>query len=248
MAQVFLSYARDDVGRAKTLAAAIERAGFSVWWDRDLEGGAEYSLEIGDALKAAQVVVVLWSKDSVGSAWVRDEAAAGRDSGRLVPVRLDGSEPPLGFRQYQTIDLSRWNGRSDSAGLKTLKRAIAAKVGRGSIAASPAHSDVSRRALPRWAIPLVILFVLVAVALGYYWYTKPSDGGAPNVAIVAAPDASDRAGSEAMARRLAIRIGELRTPASDAVTLRDPASSPDKLDYTVRVSSTRQGANTVVGL
>lgn len=249
MAQVFLSYARDDVGKARSLAAAIEKAGYSVWWDRELVGGAEYSREIDDALKAAEVVIVLWSKVSVGSAWVRDEAAAGRDTGRLVPAQLDNSEPPLGFRQYQTIDLSRWNGRSDSAGVKTLKRAIAAKVGRDPAATQPEPAVERRRmAVPRWALPLAVVLVLVAAVGGYFWFARQASAGAPSVAIVAAPNAADRAGSEAMARRLAIRIGELRSPTSDAVTLRDAATSPDQLDYSIRVSSTRQGANPSVEL
>ena len=37
---------------------------------------------------------------------LRDEAAAGRDRERLVPVALDSCKPPLGFRQYHTLDLS----------------------------------------------------------------------------------------------------------------------------------------------
>jgi len=30
-----------------------------------------------------------------------DEASVGRDEQRLVPISIDGSEPPLGFRQFQ---------------------------------------------------------------------------------------------------------------------------------------------------
>jgi exonuclease VII large subunit len=44
---------------------------------------------------------------------VRDEAGAGRDRGRLVPVQIDATMPPLGFRQFQAIDLSAWKGRAD---------------------------------------------------------------------------------------------------------------------------------------
>ncbi|MEP6905923.1 MAG: hypothetical protein ABI875_07540, partial [Gemmatimonadales bacterium] len=65
----------------------------------------------------------------VRSAWVRDEAATGRDTGRLVPVTLDGSQPPLGFRQYQTIDLSKWSGRPDSNLLLPLKAAVGSRAG-----------------------------------------------------------------------------------------------------------------------
>src|SRR5438105_5820435 len=79
MASVFLSYDHEDAERAAPIAAALEKAGHSVWWDRHIHGGAEYNSEIENAVERADVVVVLWSERSVRSAWVRDEAAEGRD-------------------------------------------------------------------------------------------------------------------------------------------------------------------------
>jgi len=108
MARVFLSYAREDLETARKLAAALVDAGESVWWDRHVHGGANFSTEIDRELKSAQVVAVLWSPTSIASAWVQDEAAEGRDSGRLVPAILDSVKPPLGFRQLQCVDLSAW--------------------------------------------------------------------------------------------------------------------------------------------
>src|SRR4030095_1717259 len=113
MAGVFLSYDRDDTDKARPIALALEKAGHSVWWDLHVRGGAQFSKVIDEALKAADAVVVLWSEHSIESAWVRDEAAFGRDGGRLVPVTIDGTQAPLGFRQFQTIDLSRWRGRGN---------------------------------------------------------------------------------------------------------------------------------------
>src|SRR5438270_8766528 len=126
MASVFLSYDRDDGDKARPIALALEKAGHSVWWDLHVRGGAQCSKVIEEALKAADAVVVLWSKDSIDSAWVRDEAAAGRDSGRLVPITIDGTEPPLGFRQYQTINLSRWSGRGTPPNLQTILASVEA--------------------------------------------------------------------------------------------------------------------------
>src|SRR5690349_21755038 len=120
MAGVFLSYDRDDVDRARPLAAALEKAGHEVWWDLHVRGGAQFSKVIEEALKAADAVVVLWSKQSVESAWVKDEATAGRDNGRLIPISLDGTAPPLGFRQFQTIDFSKWKGRGKPEELQML--------------------------------------------------------------------------------------------------------------------------------
>jgi len=47
MASVFLSYVREDAEKARTIATLLDRAGHSVWWDRQIKGGAEYSDEIG---------------------------------------------------------------------------------------------------------------------------------------------------------------------------------------------------------
>jgi adenylate cyclase len=124
VARVFLSYAREDSDAAKELADAVGRAGHEVWWDQQIQGGSRFSRAIDQALKDAEAVVVLWSDTSVESAWVQDEAAEGRDSGRLVPVLLDRCKAPLGFRQFQSVDMSRWRG-GEGAELTALLEAIA---------------------------------------------------------------------------------------------------------------------------
>ena len=105
MGRIFLSYAREDRAFAERLARVLEQAGYEVWWDRHIDGGEEFAAEIEAELDKANAVVVLWSKNSVKSRWVRDEAAVGGDTGRLVPVSVDGFLPPMGFRQFHTIDL-----------------------------------------------------------------------------------------------------------------------------------------------
>jgi len=124
VARIFLSYARADVDCAKKLAELIGRAGHDVWWDRELHGGSRFTSEIDKALRDAEAVVVLWSDASLESAWVQDEAAEGRDSGRLVPATINAVRPPLGFRQYQAIDLRDLRNGQQPAQLEELLRAI----------------------------------------------------------------------------------------------------------------------------
>ena len=129
MARVFLSYARADAAHAKQLADALAEAGHDVWWDREIHAGSRFTAEIDKALRDADAVVVLWSRDSVESAWVQDEAAEGRDSRRLIPVTLDDARPPLGFRQYQSIALEEWREQGEAGQLKNVLDAIEKTTG-----------------------------------------------------------------------------------------------------------------------
>ena len=144
---LFLSYAHADQAPAQRLAAALQKLGYTVWWDALIEGGSRYAKTIDEALSAADAVVVVWSKQSIESDWVRDEAAQGRDRHRLVPLSLDGTLPPLGFRQIQMIDLSHWRGRADAPQLDAVRRAIAAVMGEKAQPLKPAARGIDRRRL-----------------------------------------------------------------------------------------------------
>ena len=169
MAQIFLSYAREDQRRAQSVARALEKAGHSVWWDRHLAGGSEYSNEIATALDQADVVVVLWSKAAAASPWVRDEAAKGRDRGRLVPASLDGTDPPLGFGQFHTIYLKR----GSSSALRDLCDAVGRKSSDPAAPLrKPSQSSIGERLRERPLIAAAAALLIVAAALGAWLYSS----------------------------------------------------------------------------
>ncbi len=145
MADVFISYARDDREAARELAALVSAQGYEVWWDRELIPGDAYADVIEKTLDAAKVVIVLWSAVSRKSYWVRDEAAVGRDRGRLVPVALDAEPPPLGFRQLQTIDLQTL--RNDERARQLLWTSLSSLCGR-TAPAPPTPSSVAPTPAP----------------------------------------------------------------------------------------------------
>jgi len=128
MADVFIGYARLDRETVEKLASAIEAAGYTVWWDRQLIAGAEFSRDIERELEAAKAVVIAWSSHANASPWVKDEAAVARDQAKLVPVSLDREPPPMGFRQYQAIDFSQWKGQAGGPAVDDLLRALQARM------------------------------------------------------------------------------------------------------------------------
>ncbi len=139
MTDIFLSYANDDSASAEKLAAALEKLGWSVWWDRKIPAGRVFEEVIEEAIDAASCVIVLWSKSSVNSRWVKTEASEGADRQVLVPVLLDGSRIPLAFRQIQTARLEAWDGDPDSPLISELADSIRHVIDR---AVEPANSNV----------------------------------------------------------------------------------------------------------
>lgn len=175
---VFVSYAEEDRPAAERIARALAECGWDVWWDRRIGPGQQYDTSIAAALRSAGAVVVLWSRHSVASEWVREEALHGKQRGVLVPVSLDRSDPPLGFGLRQAVDLSRWNGATDWPEFTTLVTAITALVAPGSASESPPlRSDSnsrrqSRFLTGRWTLPIgVALASLLSLSvLGFlYW-------------------------------------------------------------------------------
>src|SRR5262245_6244957 len=108
MSDIFLSYAAEDLPRVLPLVRALERHGWSVWWDRAILPGRTFDAVIEEALEAARCVIVVWSNTSVTSDWVKTEAAEGVRRRILVPVALDAVRIPLEFRRIQAAQLMDW--------------------------------------------------------------------------------------------------------------------------------------------
>jgi tetratricopeptide (TPR) repeat protein len=227
MASVFLSYDRDDAAKARPIAAALEKAGHSVWWDKRISGGSQFAKEIEQALDGADVVVVLWTSASVESPWVRDEAGSGRDRGRLVPLSLEGTAAPLGFRQYQSIDLGRWNGRGKVPQLSEILGAIQRQAAEPATAvpAPPARATLARDgpSLNRWAVIAVgigMFFVIVGLLVG-----RPWEKAASGPATVSVAPADDKPLSNSIAGSVAANIGSLQGNPGTNFHLVDAASN-----------------------
>ncbi|MEO8306677.1 MAG: TIR domain-containing protein [Pseudomonadota bacterium] len=110
MADVFLSYSREDQSTARRFAEGFEREGLSVWWDQVLDVGESFDSVTEQALDNAKAVVVLWSKRSVDSRWVRAEATQAQAKKCLVPVMIESCKRPIMFELTHTAELSNWSG------------------------------------------------------------------------------------------------------------------------------------------
>jgi hypothetical protein len=128
MADVFISYASQDRESARNLARALEARGWSVWWDRKIVAGETFDQVIEHELESANCVIVLWSKASVTSEWVKNEAAAAAQRGVLVPALIDNVTLPLEFRRKHTANLIHWDGAASDEAFQSLCAGVAGKI------------------------------------------------------------------------------------------------------------------------
>lgn len=122
---IFISYASADRSFAQSLAKALQDDGWSVWWDRVIPPGKSFDAVIEEALDAAKCVIVLWSKSSVASDWVKVEAAEAARRHILIPAIIDSTTIPLEFRRIQAASLVDWTGSADHLGFQSLVTSIA---------------------------------------------------------------------------------------------------------------------------
>jgi hypothetical protein len=139
MADVFISYAREDEKEAQLLASRLEATGLNVWWDRSIIVGETFDAAIERELKAAKSVVVLWSHNSIDSNWVRSEAAKAEKRNVLMPAFIEKVEElPVGFNLKQSADLTGWEGEPSHPGFQALLKGIKKAMVQG---APPLPSD-----------------------------------------------------------------------------------------------------------
>lgn len=170
MAHIFLSYASEDRDRAREVAVDLETLGWDVWWDRRLQAGKTFSGVIESEIGKAGCVLVLWSKSSIVSRWVRDEANEGLERNILVPALIERVEPPMGFRSIHAADLIDYAGDQNTPGFRQLVADLSALVGPPPSAPTRPLALAEPRPSPdRWKWlrghwPLVAAAVVIALA------------------------------------------------------------------------------------
>ncbi|MER8777025.1 toll/interleukin-1 receptor domain-containing protein [Mesorhizobium sp. M0977] len=166
---VFISYASEDRGPAAKLASALGALGWSVWWDRNIVAGQTYDQAIERELETAKSVVVLWSKHSIASEWVKNEATVAAERGVLVPASIEGVKLPLEFRRKQTADLMNWNGDPAHSGFRSLCDGLVAAVGRAPANHLPAGRTKPSSSYRAW---MLVATAVIIASIGFFLFAR----------------------------------------------------------------------------
>ncbi len=168
MADVYLSYAREDLATARLIALALEQEGFSLSWDNEGSADAADQTSNKQQIRRAKVMLVLWSAASVRAKSVAYEAALGQQQQSIIPVSLDASLSPSPFEYLHTLKLEDWNGDRSSSAWKSIVLAVKHKMAEAELL-RPSQKEINQK-LPTGGIPnrsawRIAAFAVSALAL-----------------------------------------------------------------------------------
>jgi hypothetical protein len=187
MADIFISYSKKDRTLVEELSALLEECGYSVWWDTNLVAGKEFRDEIRKQIDRAFAAIVIWSRHSVRSDFVIDEADLARKQGKLISVlagQFASDAVPLGFRNDHHV------------GVGEVDKLIQALAEKGKAPARPVTAYLvrlfkqrldaltQRRSVAVLPSALAVL-ALAGALLGFYAYssTRAPQAPAPRLTI-----------------------------------------------------------------
>jgi hypothetical protein len=130
-------------------------------------------------------MIALWSRDSVESSWVAEEAEEARKLGKtLVPILIQRVEPPIGFRAIQAADLVNWNGAVDDPAAKMLIADLESLLGKPPAKAIEQNKIVETRRVESqrplfqglktgWLIAAMAGIAIVSLLAGWQKWMSP---------------------------------------------------------------------------
>jgi hypothetical protein len=187
MTDLFVSYAHEDRPIAAAIAQQFLKLGIEVWWDHELLGGDDFRNRISEILTRVPATIVVWSRRSVQSRWVLNEAAAASERHCLIPVAIDDETPPIDFRSLHTIDLKSWLP-GDALPMELVK-AVGGRLGRTidyeqNTAQRGIAGRLSQQATAAWYLDFEsLLFLLIAQGLVCTLMNLPISRLAEKVAV-----------------------------------------------------------------
>jgi hypothetical protein len=168
MGYIYISYSRKDTDTARKLQAALQARGYSIWIDyQDLNPGSVWAGQIDQAIRAAEIFVVLLSPSAVESRTIQNETALAEKLQKpIIPVLIERTAIPGSLANRQFIDATGdWE-----QSLAKLAQAIEASLhlpparrlqAAPPVPAMPPPAPMARRAGTR--IPLLAALIIVAL-------------------------------------------------------------------------------------
>jgi hypothetical protein len=116
VADIFISYVRDDSLIAKQLADQLSARGYQVWHELESLSDARFKLASSEVQREVKAVIAIWSKNSIKSDFMCDEVDYALSAGKLIAVLAEGldyTQLPEAYRSLEVVAVSNVDGITD---------------------------------------------------------------------------------------------------------------------------------------
>ncbi len=101
---IFISYRRSDRELVAAVVHRLEARGVGVWYDADIEGGADWRETIVEALTNSDMLAIFFSEECNASRQLKKELAVADNLGKpVVPILIEDTQP-RGAYLYELAD------------------------------------------------------------------------------------------------------------------------------------------------
>ena len=162
MADVFISYRHGkDKSTAIKIASLLNDLAVETWMaEKNLDRsnvGSKLPPAIDKKARDPAIILVLWSKLSIGRDWIRAEAEIGRGQKKLVQLLIDETTPseiPAPFTNSNVSNIANWNFKGEHDGWKAVLDELGQLLNRpglGELHSILSEPNPSLEAKERWA-------------------------------------------------------------------------------------------------
>ncbi|HTE24150.1 toll/interleukin-1 receptor domain-containing protein [Flavitalea sp.] len=163
MADIFISYSSMDRTAIKRISEFFESQGWTTWWDRQIPVAESFESVLMAELEKSKCVVVVWSKNSVKSPWVKREAEQALQSHKLVPVILGPVKIPASFSHIEAAFPDSWINTAENDEMQNLLNSVSKLV----LPESKKLKE-NRAGWRSWSIRHTYLFIGIFITLIFY--------------------------------------------------------------------------------
>jgi TIR domain len=132
MTGVFVSYTRSDEALARRVRLGLKSLGVEVLWDESMLA-VDWRRFLNEKIRELTAVVVLWTKQSIESESVDDEARLGLENNKIVNVLIGLPKPPWPYDRKNGFPLDGWTGTKAHVGWTRLVATIDDRLGQAGL-------------------------------------------------------------------------------------------------------------------
>lgn len=168
MGYIYVSYSRNDGDTARKLQETLQTRGYTIWIDyQDLSAGSVWASQIDQAIRAAEIFIVLLSPSAMKSRTIHNEISLAEKLQKpIIPVIIAHTPIPPSLTNRQFVDATDDWERSLAKLVQAIEASAHLPSARRLQSAQAAAPTMPPTPMARRGTRILLLAVLLSVIIG----------------------------------------------------------------------------------